>query len=463
MGRFNKQFYNDIKRWENNVETPSNSLDDMPENNLTNNKALVEEKENNQQDIELKQTKHSDEIPYETSKDSYEYEERKFCKIPVKLIEFAEDNPFRRYDNTDEGKNKLKELAMNIATFGLIHPLLVNKIGDRYILISGERRLLAVRMLEWEEVDCIVISVNNANREKGMLYSANTYIRSIKPFEMFGYIYRLSEIYKSLLENEEIKGGKHKFIADNLSMSKRQIVKYTHIMNHLDDLSAEELNLLENGELSVNKAYSIIKEREDSDAKSDDLLTKEDDEHKIEADDYKSDNSKNEIPDSNSDETVETAEPSEKVEIAENSEEIENKEDISEEILPNEQEDEEENIVVEDSAVETDVDNVSESIFDTDSNGENSKYEKTKINENFVKALYNPEIAKDIQLYEGISVSTNRKVFGLLSFSEDKAYITFPSKICNEQDEKIKDNNHTKKISFVSYEVFLESIKCRGV
>lgn len=248
MGRFNKQFYNDIKRWESDVENSSSSCDDVSENNIAENKTVVEKKENNQQDKALDENNSSDayETPYEPANDLYneEYEERKFCKIPVKSIEFAEDNPFRKYDNTEEGKNKLKELAMNIATFGLLHPLLVNKIGNRYILISGERRLLAVRMLEWEEVDCVVISVNNANREKGMLYSANTYIRSIKPFEMFGYIYRLSEIYKSLLENEEIKGGKHKFIADSLSMSKRQVVKYTHIMNHLKNLSNEELNSL---------------------------------------------------------------------------------------------------------------------------------------------------------------------------------------------------------------------------
>lgn len=457
MGRFNKQFYNDIKKWENDDGNPSNSTDDVSEDNLTDktyagsDKTVVMDKENIQQEIPFEEYRlnsngvDSYETPYEPANDLYneEYEERKFCKIPVKSIEFAEDNPFRRYDNTEEGKNKLKELAMNIATFGLIHPLLVNKIGNRYILISGERRLLAVRMLEWEEVDCIVISVNNANREKGMLYSANTYIRAIKPFEMFGYIYRLSEIYKSLLENEEIKGGKHKFIADSLSMSKRQVVKYTHIMNHLKDLSDEELNSLEIGELSVNKAYNIIKDREDSNSKLGDLITQE-------PDDYNSDDSKNGISDSKSDEAIE---------IIDDSEETENKEEhISEEILPKE----EENIIVEEPEVETDIDNVSEDTSNTDSSRDKGRYEKTKTNDNFVEVLFNPKIEKDIQLYEGVSVVTNRKIFGLLSFSGEKAYITFPSKIYSDLDDKIEDGNHTKKINFVAYEVFIESIKHRG-
>lgn len=447
MGRFNKQFYNDIKRWESDVENSSSSCDDVSENNIAENKTVVEKKENNQQDKALDENNSSDayETPYEPANDLYneEYEERKFCKIPVKSIEFAEDNPFRKYDNTEEGKNKLKELAMNIATFGLLHPLLVNKIGNRYILISGERRLLAVRMLEWEEVDCVVISVNNANREKGMLYSANTYIRSIKPFEMFGYIYRLSEIYKSLLENEEIKGGKHKFIADSLSMSKRQVVKYTHIMNHLKNLSNEELNSLENGELSVNKAYNIIKEREDSNSESGDLITKD-------LDYCNSEDSKNEISDSESDEVIE---------ITDGSEEGENKEEhISEKKLPNE----EENIIVEEPEVEKDIDNVSDDIYNADSSRNKEMYDKVKTNDNFVEVLFNPEIAKDIQLFEGISVATNRIIFGLLSLSEGKAYITFPSKIYSDLDDKTNDSKHTKKINFVAYEVFPESIKHRG-
>jgi ParB family chromosome partitioning protein len=52
-------------------------------------------------------------------------------------------SPFQHRKNFDS--DKLKELAASIQRDGLISPILVRPIGNRFELIAGERRLRAIR------------------------------------------------------------------------------------------------------------------------------------------------------------------------------------------------------------------------------------------------------------------------------------------------------------------------------
>ncbi len=72
-------------------------------------------------------------------------------EIPVEKINV---NPLQPREDFDE--EKLKELADSIKQKGLIQPVTVLKKGDDYILISGERRLRAVKMIGLEKVQAYI-------------------------------------------------------------------------------------------------------------------------------------------------------------------------------------------------------------------------------------------------------------------------------------------------------------------
>ena len=78
----------------------------------------------------------------------------------VKQIEissiFANPNqPRKVFDQT-----ALQELADSIAKHGVIMPIIVNKSGDRYMIIAGERRFRASKLAGLSTVPVIVKNYN---------------------------------------------------------------------------------------------------------------------------------------------------------------------------------------------------------------------------------------------------------------------------------------------------------------
>ena len=63
-------------------------------------------------------------------------------------------NPLQPRDEFDEAT--LRELAASIKAMGLIQPVTVRKNGDRYQLISGERRLRASQLAGLERIPAYV-------------------------------------------------------------------------------------------------------------------------------------------------------------------------------------------------------------------------------------------------------------------------------------------------------------------
>lgn len=66
------------------------------------------------------------------------------------LIEF-EDLPFVPYEGT-----RFLELVESINSFGIITPIIVRDVGDRYQILSGHNRVNAAKQLNLEEVPAII-------------------------------------------------------------------------------------------------------------------------------------------------------------------------------------------------------------------------------------------------------------------------------------------------------------------
>jgi len=78
--------------------------------------------------------------------------EAQFKPIPVDLIQTGPEQA--RTSKVEEG---IDELAESIKRFGLLHSVTVFPKEGKYILVAGQRRLLAVKELGWQEIPAKVL------------------------------------------------------------------------------------------------------------------------------------------------------------------------------------------------------------------------------------------------------------------------------------------------------------------
>src|SRR5205085_2857400 len=74
--------------------------------------------------------------------------------LPVDAIDANPLQPRRTFQS-----ERLNELAKSIQANGIVQPLVVRKVGDRYQLVAGERRWRAAKLAEITEVPVVVREV----------------------------------------------------------------------------------------------------------------------------------------------------------------------------------------------------------------------------------------------------------------------------------------------------------------
>ena len=77
-------------------------------------------------------------------------------------LEEIESNPYQPRSTFD--KDKLDELADSIKKHGILQPIVVSKNKDLYELIAGERRLKAVKLLNFKEIPVIIREVSDRDK-----------------------------------------------------------------------------------------------------------------------------------------------------------------------------------------------------------------------------------------------------------------------------------------------------------
>ena len=131
-------------------------------------------------------------------------------RIPVDMIE---PNPYQPRMNFDQ--EALDELAESIKTLGLIQPITVRTIpGNRYQIISGERRFRASRLAG---MDMIPAYIRNAN-DQGMLEMAiveNIQRENLDPIEVAMSYQRLIDECSLTQEQMAFRVGKKRASVTN--------------------------------------------------------------------------------------------------------------------------------------------------------------------------------------------------------------------------------------------------------
>ncbi len=152
---------------------------------------------------------------------------------------FANPNQPRKVFDEDA----LKELADSIAKHGVIMPIIVNKSGDRYMIIAGERRFRASKLAGLSKVP-VIIKTYNERQIKEISLIENLQREDLNPIEAATAMRSLMDDYG--LTQEEL--------ADRIGKSRPAIANTLRLLT----LSQEVIKMVSNGTLSAGHARALI-------------------------------------------------------------------------------------------------------------------------------------------------------------------------------------------------------------
>ncbi|MCS6984952.1 MAG: ParB/RepB/Spo0J family partition protein [Leptospiraceae bacterium] len=143
----------------------------------------------------------------------YEREKQGLVEIEVEKIRTNPNNPRRKFDQL-----ALEELARTIKTHGLLQPVLVTPHGEGYMLVSGERRLRACRLLGLKKIPCVVKELE-AKESLELSLIENIQREELDPIEEATVYQKLLEEYGLTQEQLAERVGKSRpFIANRIRL-----------------------------------------------------------------------------------------------------------------------------------------------------------------------------------------------------------------------------------------------------
>nr|WP_211437101.1 ParB/RepB/Spo0J family partition protein [Campylobacter curvus] len=161
----------------------------------------------------------------------------------VEEIEIAKilPNPYQPRQHFDE--EALKELSESIKRHGLIQPIIVIKKDDGYMLIAGERRYRATKILGERKIKAIIADLKSQNlRELALI--ENIQRENLNPIE-------LANSYKELINEYKITQDG---LANIIHKSRTQITNTMRLLL----LSKSTQKLLQEDKLTQGHAKVIV-------------------------------------------------------------------------------------------------------------------------------------------------------------------------------------------------------------
>jgi ParB family transcriptional regulator, chromosome partitioning protein len=144
----------------------------------------------------------------------------------------------------DDGR--LQELAQSIKSNGVIQPIVVRRIGDRYQIIAGERRWRAAQLAGLLRVPIVVRNVP-AGQERSLLELAlieNIQREDLNPIEA-------AQAYRRLADDFQLK---QEDIAAAVGKDRASIANYLRLLKLPDEIRNE----LASGRLSMGHARALL-------------------------------------------------------------------------------------------------------------------------------------------------------------------------------------------------------------
>ena len=150
-------------------------------------------------------------------------------------------NPNQPRKNFDE--EALNELAASIKTHGIIQPIVVNKNDDGYMIIAGERRWRASKIVGLDTVPCVVKNYTE-KQIKEISIIENLQRQDLNPIEAARAIKQLMEEYNFTQET----------VADRIGISRPNIANTLRLLT----LTPEVIQMVEQNKLTAGHARCLV-------------------------------------------------------------------------------------------------------------------------------------------------------------------------------------------------------------
>ncbi len=183
--------------------------------------------------------------------------EQSILQIPVEDIIPNRFQP--RLNFEDRG---LEELANSIRQHGIIQPLVLRRLGDKYEIIAGERRYKASIMAGLKTVPAVIAQIDD-NKSAEVAIVENVQRRDLSPIEEArSYKKILDKGYLTQSELAKRMGISQSAIANKLRLlNLDESVQEALINNEISERHARSLLLLNSHEEQKKWLMKIIKER----------------------------------------------------------------------------------------------------------------------------------------------------------------------------------------------------------
>ena len=191
-------------------------------------------------------------------------------KYELKRLNIAQLYPDPQ-NTTVYSVENIEELADAIEIAGgVLHNLVVRAADEtgRYMIISGERRWTACKMLvdekhleQFGEVNCLVENEHDQDTLDLMLLLTNSTARQLSDAEKMRQAERMTEILNRMKEQTGLGGRVRDIVSKMLQMSSGQLARYHAIAKNLQNEDLKEA--FHDGRLGVSAAYEASKLSED--------------------------------------------------------------------------------------------------------------------------------------------------------------------------------------------------------
>ncbi|MBQ9103729.1 MAG: ParB/RepB/Spo0J family partition protein [Clostridia bacterium] len=181
--------------------------------------------------------------------------EKSVSEIDISSIFANPNQPRKVFDET-----ALKELADSIEKHGVIMPIIVNKSGDRYMIIAGERRFRASKIAGLTKVP-VIIKNYNERQIKEISLIENLQREDLNPIEAATAMRSLMDDYGLTQED----------LADRIGKSRPAIANTLRLLS----LSPQVIKMVAGGTLSAGHARAIISMPETDQIKFAEVAVKE--------------------------------------------------------------------------------------------------------------------------------------------------------------------------------------------
>jgi DNA modification methylase len=155
--------------------------------------------------------------------------------------------------------SNIESLKQSISNVGLLEPLVINKKNQ---VISGNRRLEALKDLEIIKVDVIVKELNKEDEPLHIISHNSQRIKTsrelLNEIKVLSKYYKKKQGYRSDLTSLDTKRGRWKdIVGQELCISTDKIYKLLFI----DEIFPELIDLIDNGKMTINQSYIEAKRK----------------------------------------------------------------------------------------------------------------------------------------------------------------------------------------------------------